>query len=229
MRIIPVIHHLDELTSINEASAMRAAGADGIFLISMHGENTSVIETAKQIKEMLPDLPVGINLLGSHYLRAMQAINSYGLNMLWYDSPLTERGLLTLRGEVLAEHKYANPQVEIFSTVSFKYQPADLSPAESVRAALQSGFTPTTSGDATGVAPLFEKIALLAQGCDNRLAIASGVTAENIDSFSLFAECILVNTGIARDYFHHSPEALATLLGKRDLINARAVNKSAPK
>lgn len=54
-----------------------------------------------------------------------------------------------------------------------------------------------TSGVKTGSAPDLEKIKSIRQGCgrDRVLAIASGITPENVIDFLPYANCLLVATG----------------------------------
>jgi uncharacterized protein len=61
----------------------------------------------------------------------------------------------------------------------------------------------TTSGPGTGRAPELEKIKIMgeaAKQCGRGLAIASGVTPENVAQFMPYATHILVATGVSQSF-----------------------------
>ena len=59
----------------------------------------------------------------------------------------------------------------------------------------------TTSGPGTGLAATPEKVTLMKEGCGEApLAIASGVTPENVAGFLPFVDCIIVATGISQNF-----------------------------
>ena len=72
----------------------------------------------------------------------------------------------------------------------------------------------TTSGPATGVPPSEEKIRVMGAAARRRggsLAVASGVTAENIFLFLPHAESFLVGTGVERAAGDVDPERVRRL------------------
>ncbi len=72
---------------------------------------------------------------------------------------------------------------------------------------------PTTSGPGTGSAPELRKIREMreALGPDGPLAIASGITAENVVEFARYATHFLVASGVSRDEHHLDPVKVAEL------------------
>ena len=62
MKIIPVIHHIDEQTTLRNADLCSKHNAFGLFLISMEGNNDGLCALAKRIKITFPNLKVGVNL-----------------------------------------------------------------------------------------------------------------------------------------------------------------------
>lgn len=96
-----------------------------------------------------------------------------GCRMVCPDHGVDSSGLDVL-GRKVSDMAQANPDLQLFASVAFKYRPHE---RELVMAALQArlaGFIPTTSGEATGSAPDPAKIASM--GAGGPLAVASGMT-----------------------------------------------------
>ena len=71
----------------------------------------------------------------------------------------------------------------------------------------------TTSGPGTGHAAAVAKIRLMKQALgDFPLAIASGVTPENVADYLPYADCFLVATGISRSFEELEPERVKLLV-----------------
>jgi predicted TIM-barrel enzyme len=96
----------------------------------------------------------------------------------------------------------------VFASIDFKYQ----SPAQDLEGATLSASTmyevTVTSGPATGEAPTVEKLQRMrkAAGDDSNIALASGVTAENIREFLPYVDTFMVATGVSKD-FHELDDA----------------------
>jgi len=85
-----------------------------------------------------------------------------------------------------------------FGGVAFKYQPEVKNVATVARIAARFVDVVTTSGDETGKAPHLSKIQKMKEALgDHPLAIASGITPENVLGFCSYADCFLVATGIS--------------------------------
>lgn len=64
----------------------------------------------------------------------------------------------------------------------------------------------TTSGPGTGKAAAVEKIRTMKEALgDFPLAIASGITPENVSDYLPYADCFLVATGISRNFEQLDP------------------------
>ena len=75
------------------------------------------------------------------------------------------------------------------------------------------GFIPTTSGAVTVSAPDVSKIKVMGEfvGREN-LAVASGITPENISLFIPFCENFLVSTGISKSFYEFDLQRLKSLV-----------------
>lgn len=197
-QVLAVIHSRPKDALKNAITAMNC-GCDGVFFIS-HGDMTPAELLYLSDSDVFTN-PQGVNLLGFSVVDAMNMAGSRA-SMLWSD--YTPSGLE--RETLEAEKHDMSFRGLFFGGVAFKYQPqpSDLrKAAEDVR-----GFVDvlTTSGVGTGYAPEVEKLAVLAEGFGNKIAVASGVTPENVAPMLPYLSHILVSTGISKDFYTIDPE-----------------------
>lgn len=217
-KIFPVIHHLDAATTLDQAELCVEAGVDGVFLISHRGANHELLQMVEQVREAHPKLLIGLNLLGASNALALGLAVGGRADMLWLDAPgVTGQGLdenaVWLRDKA-ALCGPGGPQ--IFASVAFKYQPNESDPAGAAHHAANNGFIPTTSGPGTGQAPVLEKIKAMHRP-GGQLAIASGMTPDNVAAFAPYLSHILVATGVSSDEHRFDFEAMV-----RFVANVRA-------
>lgn len=154
------------------------------------------------------------------------------LDMVWADAPGVSSMEVSSTAcdiaQILVDHPvHAVPYPpkgrvsHFFASVAFKYQPAEPDPGTAAIKAWQLGMIPTTSGPATGQSPTVEKIVAMREALDEYalgqavmrrgrpgevlrapLAIASGMTVENVKAFLPYATHFLVSTGISSDDYH---------------------------
>jgi hypothetical protein len=215
--VLPVIHYLDAQTAIEQADVAFAAGADGIFLISHHSSDDDLIMPAMTIKGRYPDKAIGINFLSKKALPALQIVIDLGLDMIWTDTPGVTSKKTTEDARAIAQILAAPGKKPVFfGSVAFKYQAHEQFPGAAAHAASDLGMLATTSGSGTGSAPEVDKIssmyAAVAAAGKPELAIASGLTPENIASFAPYATHFLVATGVSTDEHHFDPDRLAAFV-----------------
>jgi predicted TIM-barrel enzyme len=216
-----VIHHLDLQTSLEQVGIARACGADGVFLISHHQDDEDVLVAASAAKEIFPEFQVGINLLSSAPRYACQQALARSLDMVWGDYMGVDGGGVTPVGFELSEFAQDNPQVKLFASVAFKYQRVEVKPERAAFNAMKLGFIPTTSGVGTGQAPQLDKIESMSKAVNGKLAVASGMTPENIKHFAPYLEYVLVATGVSSDEYRMDPERLTGfVLNCKEALNA---------
>lgn len=211
MKIFPVVHYLDHELALSELDLARKEGADGAFLISHQGREEEVLAAAREARRIHPDWPLGINLLTRHAVVACKDALALGMDMVWADSMGVSSAGLDATGERLKQFAAEHQQIRLFASVAFKYQPRESLPAMAAQIAAESGFLPTTSGDATGVAACPLKTSEMAAAA-GVLALASGVTAENLHEYSGHVTHALVSTGIAIDFHRMDPAKLRGLV-----------------
>lgn len=203
-QILAVIHSRSQ-DALDNAKIAMSCGCDGVFFIShqdmMPAELLYLSDSDVFAK------PQGVNLLGLNVEDAMNMAGSRA-GMLWSDytpsGPERER-LESERPNMIFKGVF-------FGGVAFKYQPQ---PSNLRKAAEEvKGFVDvlTTSGDGTGCAPDISKLAILAEGFGDKIAVASGVTSENVVPMLPYLSHILVSTGISSDFYTIDPEKCKRLV-----------------
>lgn len=194
--ILPVVHVQDRLQAITQSSLAKSAGADGVFLIGHSMQAKDLMACATAVRETLPGFWLGINFLDLTPKHAFEFLDRAAregtiINGLWTDTASRETDAL----------RACSPDLAYFGGTAFKYQrqPEDLE-AAAREASLCMDFV-TTSGPGTGLAVSLSKMQAMKQGVGSRsLAIASGITPENVVDYLPYADAYLVATGISRNF-----------------------------
>lgn len=211
--ILPVIHYQSDEQALRNAEVAFDAGCDGVFLIHMRGQNALLAAPARAIKARWPDKLVGVNYLGWDTAGAVAANIDDGLDMTWTDNQLTHSS-----GDDLQDARRvhaamaAKPGHLVFTGVAFKHQRKEPHPVQAAQMAVEHGFIPTTSGPATGVAAEVTAVRALREGLDVApLAIASGITPDNVAEFAPNLSHILVASGVSSSFYEFDFEKLCRL------------------
>lgn len=223
--VYPVIHHLDWETSHIEAAIAFNNGADGVFLISHHGKDTDLLALAHELKQEHHDKKIGLNLLGFDCVKAYYLCVGLGLDMMWTDyAGIDSSGYAGDLGESFQHAVWScDSAVEVFASVAFKYQKPEPNPAGAAKVARDLLYIATTSGPGTGHAPDVSKIESMSTletmgvGGSLDLAVASGLTPENVHLFLPYVTHFLVSTGISKDAYHLDPVKVKTFC---DIVHA---------
>ena len=211
--VLPVIHHLDLVTTRDNNELCQRAGTDGVFLIDHYGRNQELLAVAAAVRAADPDLWIGVNLLGERPADVFRRVAALDLDGIW-----TDHAGVDLAGNELAERALeAREAVDwnglYFGGVQFKYQAqlADDERAAAVAARYMDVIC--TSGPGTGEPPELAKLARLTAGASGTpLAVASGVTPANAAGLRGLVHAVLVATGISRDFHHLDPERTRQLV-----------------
>ena len=196
----PVIHVVALQQALKETEVAMNADADGVFLIShTRATDPSLLVTIySNIKNEFPDVWMGINLLGV----PITDLFGYGIDVtdaIWTDN-----------AQVSPDPNIANPKAEEFlqqaenwaglnfGGVAFKYQKNfNDDPAEAAKAAVPFVDVITTTGVGTGSAPTTDKLSKMREAVsDHPIAIASGISAKNVEPFLGIVNCFLVSSSI---------------------------------
>ena len=202
---LPVIHVVTEEQTLRNVAVAVDAKADGIFLINHNIHANELMLVFRSVKNKFPNLWIGINFLDLFTEDASEEVINIGASGLWTDNACIYEGMTiapVTRSELLSQWEGL-----YFGGVAFKYQQEVKDIASVAKLSLEAVDVVTTSGTRTGTAPLVDKISIMREAIGNfPMAIASGITVENVRSFLPFCDCFLVATGISFSHTELDPE-----------------------
>lgn len=201
------------------------AGCDGVFLISMDHHCEVLEDQARAVKSRWPDKLVGINFLSRSAVDAIHIVAEAGLDMTWSDDAHVHTEQSLEQADAIQAALARFPGHQFFGGVAFKYKKPEPNPGLAATRAHARGIIATTSGAGTGKAAEVSKIALMSQALDGGpLAIASGITPDNVLEYAPYLSHILVATGVSKNEYDFDFELLCQLMGK---LNTFAVTRAA--
>lgn len=227
----PALFVVVHVTSVDQAHrnldiALRG-GADGMFLIQHGGDETlplfDIQESYLACFDEYESKPwIGVNKLQFNPLDAFLTYSGLQTNGVWCDDSFPTDTYFTLR-TWLARQLQAGGTPLYFGGVAFKYRgevPASRLGIVTCRAA-ETVDVVTTSGEQTGTPPSVEKILTMraALGGNVPLAIASGISAENVKDYLPYVDAFLVASSISQKFDELDLDAVRRLA---DVIHAGA-------
>ncbi len=221
-RLIPVIHILDEAQALRNALLCHKHGC-GIFLIHHKKRHPVLFNVAAKIHAEIPDLWIGVNALDLSTKEVFKKAPEW-VNAIWTD----DGGIDEVNGQIDATRACiwgqswrSGIEPEHFGGVAFKYQKPVKNFGSIACAAAAYLDVVTTSGEGTGIAADVNKIRAMKEGimCHPcgfgvRLAVASGITPENVKDYLPYVDDFLVATGISKDEYNFDEEKLEDLCVK---------------
>lgn len=201
-RLFAVIHVESAEQAVRNCRVALDATCDGVFLIA-HGtmHATKLLNCVPACREVIPY--VGVNLLDLSAISAVSAALMYQVQAVWTDDTYLDD---------------KPPGIELFSGFAFKYRPQPRDLVAGAQAAITSCHVLTTSGPGTGKPADVRKVqAIRAAVGSHRIALASGVTADNVEEYLPYVDDYLVATGINRTWADLDPVKARELA---DLIHA---------
>jgi hypothetical protein len=202
--VLPVVHVLNVSQAVRNAKLAIDAGADGVFLIN-HSITTSHLIKCWRAAVEATGAWIGLNLLGVHPKVLFGDPDlPRGVPGIWVDNALIAHGDEQPDADRVRDDQIRGrwPQL-YFGGVAFKYQAPvteeQLGPL--AKAATAYVDVVTTSGTGTGSAPSPDKLRLMKNAIgDHPLAVASGITPDNVADFLPFTDAFLVATGISSNF-----------------------------
>jgi len=198
---LPVIHPVTKAVALQSIDTAVHAGADGIFLINQGMTASQVLDFIPEVRQRYEQLWIGVNLLGVKPEEVITLVANLSVDGIWSDNAeIDELSDAQPAGErfrhVRREHGW---QGLYFGGVAFKYQRevAEALLPDAARKASPWMDVITSSGPGTGYAATVEKVRALRSGAgEHPLALASGVSPENVDRFLPYVDAFLVATEI---------------------------------
>lgn len=198
---LPVIHVENMGQAVRNVQVAVDGGADGVFLINHRINHSQLLLCYQAVKIKFPKVWVGLNFLDLEPDTAIESMKTY-MSALWVDN--ADMPHLANKREKWENRWRA--KFLFFGGVAFKYQREVPDVTMAARKAVPYVDVVTTSGIATGSPPDIEKIQKMRRGIGNHpLAIASGMTPENVGQFLPYVDCFLVATGVSDSHTELNP------------------------
>lgn len=212
--ILPVIHVDSEAQALRNVEIARNANADGVFLINHGMSATELLSIHRVVFAQYSDWWIGVNCLDLTPVQVFQAIDNT-VKGVWVDNAMIDENAEQQPSaeKVLTVREKAGWSGLYFGGVAFKYQRPVDDLASAARKAARYMDVVTTSGPGTGDAASTEKIRVMKQALGHHpLAIASGITPENVHEYLDCADCFLVATGISHSFEELDVERVTALV-----------------
>jgi hypothetical protein len=197
---LPIIYVAGRDQAIRNLDVARESGADGAFLIS-HGHvgDDDLLGIHAELSGGARGFWLGVNCLG---LAVEEVFRRVGPEVggVWADDALIDEASddQPAARRVLEAQRESGWRGLYFGGVAFKYQRPVRDVAAAARRAAGCMDVVTTSGPGTSQAAAPAKVRAMKQAIGQRpLALASGVTPENVTDYLPWVDCFLVATGIS--------------------------------
>jgi hypothetical protein len=182
--IIPVIHMINQNQVLTNVRTCISCGIKKVFIINHQTTSEELIKCANVVKDIYPDLWVGINMLDKYVEDAI--LYEFTFDGLWCDQSIS-----------LEDYKHRKFQGMLFTGLAFKYQPQPKDIELACKESILTSDVSTTSGLGTGKAAGLSKILELRKNLgDHPMAIASGVSVDNITIYNGIVDYLLVASSI---------------------------------
>ncbi|MDD3480625.1 MAG: BtpA/SgcQ family protein [Patescibacteria group bacterium] len=201
-KVFHVVIHLPLLdayeTAHRETAIAESVGADGVFLIDMSCSQYGdvLVSIADAVARSHPGFFVGINdLMANDPSETIGRVAGTSISGIWSDRT-GDRDL------VQEARKATGWDGLLYAGVIFKGQSDFYTPDEQIPEVVERALpyvnVPVTSGPGTGIAADVRRIRLVreAAGTSVPLAIASGVSPENVTSYLPFIDNVLASTSL---------------------------------
>ena len=228
--LFAVVHVKDLGQTARNIETAYENGTDGVFLIGhsmKHADLIDVCAYTLQTFRYQDDFNIGVNFLDLDPFSSLYAAHALCADGIWLDNVMGKYGI-PLVCEKLQEVQFSLRKipgnkcpVPIFGGVDFKYQQPSDDYADDAKKASGHIDVVTTSGAETGRPPSEQKIQRMKNYLGSKnLAIASGITPENVAVFLPYTTYFLVATGISKDEHNLDPNRVKELAEAIHAYNA---------
>lgn len=212
--ILPVIHVESLDQALQNARIARAAGCDGLFLINHRDSYADLLAIHGAVHAEYPDWWIGVNCLDIAPWQVFDVIDQRVAGV-WVDNAGIDEAAESqdFAERVARARENSSWPGLYFGGVAFKYQRPVSDLARAARLATGYVDVVTTSGPGTGQAAHVGKIRTMKEAIgDFPLAIASGISTQNVHHYLGISDCFLVATGISKSWTELDPKRVANLM-----------------
>ena len=210
---LAVVHVVNKDQTLLNVRIALGEGADGVFLINHPPvPSRQLYHCYQHVREVFPDAWIGLNWLDLSPEEGLDMMH-FQMNGMWVDNAGIREDSHGAKEAILFAEKRRRWEKEmkdyfflLFGGVAFKYQQHIYDVGRVAQLAVPYVDVITTSGDGTGMAPDVEKIRVMKNAIgDHPLAIASGITPENVSRYMEHTDCFLVATGVSDSHIELNP------------------------
>ncbi len=202
--VLPVIHVESHEQVIRNMDLANRTNADGVFLINHAISPWELLEIYSAVRSQYPEWWIGLNCLSLSQQEVFESIPR-DVSGVWVDG-----GRIDERNEdqpeaddIVAARRASGWEGLYFGGVAFKGQRPVLNDnlGTAARIAMRYMDVVTTSGQGTAKAAESLKVRLMKEAIgDFPLAVASGITPENVHDYLDTVDCFLVASGISTSF-----------------------------
>ena len=214
--VLIVVHAEDRFQTLRNVDIAKNGGTDGVFLVNHSIRANKLVEIYDTVRRRHPTWWVGVNFLDLPNRIAIWQAGKSNVSGIWldktdikedcHDPSVEARNIQTWQNNLAS-------QAVLFGGVAFKYQKTVSDPGRCAKLASAHFDVVTTSGEGTGKAADIGKIRIMKEAVgDHPLAIASGITPENVGDYLPYADCFLVATGVSNSHADLDPERVSLLV-----------------
>lgn len=184
--LIPVIHFVSEDQVLRNIDTCLECGISKVFLINHISSSRKLLECVEKIKKSY-DLWIGVNMLDLDMEQVLSMNEGCLYDAIWCDKSIGKEKTKECRNFI----------GQYFGGLAFKYQPQPENIELACQEAIESIDVPTTSGAGTGKPAALDKIKEIKIYLgEHPLALASGVSIENIEMYKPYVDYFLVASSI---------------------------------
>lgn len=191
---------------------------DGIIIINTNCSLDILFNTLNIMKNKYPDLWIGINILGYNIFEVLNYLTEITMvNGLWIDnSYVTDKDYQNIPEIIINHFKNISWDGLYFGGTLFKYIKYSGDTNKICSNSIPYMDIITTSGDGTGIPIEINKLQNIYNIIDNKrpIALASGITSDNIDIIKEYVDIFIVGTYIVDDNYNININNLNLLINK---------------
>jgi uncharacterized protein len=213
--ILPVIHVEDRAQTLRNVAIARSAQTDGVFLINHGIPADDLLAIHAAVLAEHPDWWIGVNCLDRSPAEVFARVGPCVAGVWTDDASIRDDSAEQPEADAIDAVRRAVPHRPLyFGGFAFKHQRPVSDLRRGAYAASRYLDVITTSGPGTGQPADPEKIRTIRDAASAPVAIASGITPENVGDYLDHADAFLVATGISRSFTELDPARVGALVDR---------------
>jgi hypothetical protein len=198
---LPVVHPISKDLCLKAVETALDCHADGIFLVNEGLDAWELLDLIPEIHHKFDSPWIGVNLIGFEPETVLGLTSGLPVAGIWSDNA----GIIESQSTQPAAERFLQARQDnaweglFFGGVAMKYQRtvSEDNLAAASRKACSFMDVLTSSGAETGIAPSLDKVIRLREGAGSHaLALASGISPENVSHFLHLVNAFLVASSI---------------------------------